>query len=233
MKEIIKGIKAGLPIGLGYFSVAITFGITAILAGLYWWQALLISLLTLTSAGQFASLSVIVNPGRYIELLISQCTINVRYSFMSIALSQKTDSKFKGIFKWLLGFIITDEIFAVAVSQEKVSKKFFFGLGILPYIGWALGTLTGSLLGNVLPDIVMTSLGIAIYAMFIAIIVPPMKEDKSIIIAVIISVVVSCLLYFVPYLSQIPTGIAISISAILGALVCAFLFPVKGDEKHG
>ena len=232
MKDFLKGFKAGLPIGLGYFSVSITFGITAILAGLHWWQALLISLLTLTSAGQLASLSVIVNPGRYIELLISQCTINVRYSFMSVALSQKTDSKFKGIFKWLLGFFITDEIFAVAVSQDKINRKFFFGLGVLPYVGWALGTLLGALLGNILPEVVMLSLGLAIYAMFVAIIVPPMKEDKTIIISVAISIFVSCLLYFIPYLKEIPTGIAISISAILGALICAFLFPVKGDKEN-
>ena len=91
-KEFMSGLKAGFPIGLGYLSVSITFGIMAISAGLHWWQALLISMFTLTSAGQVASLSVIINPGRYFELLLSQCTINVRYSFMSIALSQKTDS---------------------------------------------------------------------------------------------------------------------------------------------
>ena len=96
--DFMRGFKAGFPIGLGYLSVSITFGIMAISAGLHWWQALLISMLTLTSAGQVASLSVIIHPGRYLELLISQSTINVRYCFMSIALSQKTDSKFKGIY---------------------------------------------------------------------------------------------------------------------------------------
>ena len=135
--DFMRGFKAGFPIGLGYLSVSITFGIMAISAGLHWWQALLISMLTLTSAGQVASLSVIIHPGRYLELLISQSTINVRYCFMSIALSQKTDSKFKGIYKWLLGFFITDEIFAVAMTQKKVSRSFFLGLGVLPYFGWA------------------------------------------------------------------------------------------------
>ena len=101
-KEFMSGLKAGFPIGLGYLSVSITFGIMAISAGLHWWQALIISMLTLTSAGQVASLSVIINPGRYLELLISQTTINVRYCFMSIALSQKTDSKFTKLYKLYL-----------------------------------------------------------------------------------------------------------------------------------
>ena len=231
-KEFLRGLKAGFPIGLGYLSVSITFGIMAISAGLHWWQALLISMLTLTSAGQVASLSVIINPGRYLELLISQSTINVRYCFMSIALSQKTDSKFKGIYKWLLGFFITDEIFAVAMTQKKVSRSFFLGLGVLPYVGWAFGTFVGAILGGILPETVMLALGLAIYGMFIAIIVPPMKEDKTIIVAVILSILFSCSFYYLPYLNQIPTGITISICAVVSALICAFLFPVKEETEN-
>lgn len=231
-KEFLRGLKAGFPIGLGYLSVSITFGIMAISAGLHWWQALLISMLTLTSAGQVASLSVIINPGRYLELLISQTTINVRYCFMSIALSQKTDSKFKGIYKWLLGFFITDEIFAVAMTQKKVSRSFFLGLGVLPYVGWAFGTFVGAILGGILPESVMLALGLAIYGMFIAIIVPPMKEDKTIIVAVILSILFSCSFYYLPYLNQIPTGITISICAVVSALICAFLFPVKEETEN-
>lgn len=231
-KPFLRGLKAGIPIGLGYLSVSITFGLMAVAKGLHWWQALLISLLTLTSAGQFASLNIIVNPGRYIEMLVSQCTINVRYCFMSIALSQKTDSKFKGIYKWLLGFFITDEIFAVAMTENKVSRPFFLGLGVFPYLGWALGTLSGAILGSILPESVMLALNIAIYGMFIAIIVPPMLEDKTIIISVLIAALISCILTFVPYLKEIPTGIAISISAVVAALVCAILFPIKGEKAN-
>ena len=231
-KEFMSGLKAGFPIGLGYLSVSITFGIMAVSAGLYWWQALLISMLTLTSAGQVASLSVIINPGRYLELLISQATINVRYCFMSIALSQKTDSKFKGLYKWLLGFFITDEIFAVAMTKKQVSKTFFFGLGVLPYLGWALGTFTGAILGGILPESVMIALGLAIYGMFIAIIVPPMKDDKTIILAVVIASLLSCGFYFLPYLKEVPIGIAISLCAVVAALICAFVFPVKEEQEN-
>ena len=230
--DFFRGVKAGLPIGLGYLSVSITFGIMAISAGLHWWQGLLISLLTLTSAGQVASLSIIINPGRYIELLISQCTINVRYCFMSIALSQKTDSKFTKLYKWLLGFFITDEIFAVAMTEKKVTRSFFLGLGVLPYVGWGLGTLIGTLLGNVLPNSIMLALSLAIYGMFIAIIVPPMKEDKSIIFAVSGAIILSCGFYFLPYLKEVPVGISISVCAVVAALVCAFLFPVKEESAN-
>lgn len=231
--DFLKGLKAGVPIGLGYLSVAITFGIMAVNVGLHWWQALLISLLTLTSAGQVASLNVIINPGRYFELLISQSTINIRYCFMSVALSQKTDSKFKGIFKWLLGFFITDEIFAVAMTRKEVSRLFFLGLGVFPYFGWAIGTLTGGLLGEILPESIMIALGIAIYGMFIAIIVPPMKNDGKILIAVLISIFLSCCFFYIPFFKVVPTGIAISICAVVGAILCAFIFPVKEEKANG
>ena len=136
-----QGVKDGLPIGLGYLSVSFTFGIMAILAGLYWWEAVLISMTCVTSAGQLAGIQVMISPGRYVEMLVSQLTINVRYSFMSISLSQKVTKKFSGIWRWLFGAMITDEIFAVAVSKPVVRRKYFAGLMVVPYIGWTGGTL--------------------------------------------------------------------------------------------
>ena len=225
MNDYKKGLKAGIPIGLGYLSVSFSFGIMAIGAFLSWWQALIISMLTLTSAGQLAGIGIMPYPGRYLEMLIAQSTINIRYSFMSISLSQKTDSKFKSIFKWLFGFFVTDEIFAVAISQEKVSRSYFGGLVTLPYFGWAIGTLIGAVVGNILPEIIMSALCLAMYGMFIAVLVPKAKEDKKVIIAILIAIIVGVLLYYVPILKQIPQGIAISISAVIAALICAFVFP--------
>ena len=184
--EFLKGIKAGIPIGLGYLSVSISFGIMGSSFGLYIWQTLLISMMTLTSAGQLAGINVMINPGMYIDMLICQLTINLRYSFMSISLSQKIDSKFRGIYKWLLAFFITDEIFAVAVSQKKVSRSFFLGLATLPYFGWAIGTLIGAVIGSVLPEFMMNAMSIAMYGMFVAIIVPVVKEDFKTLIVVLI-----------------------------------------------
>ena len=234
MKDYLRGLKLGIPIGLGYLSVSFTFGIMAVSYGFSWYQAVLISMLTLTSAGQLAGIQVMINPGQYITMLISQLTINMRYSFMSVSLSQKLSSEFKGIKRWLLGFFITDEIFAVASQEKEVSPILFLGLSTTPWIGWTLGTLFGSLIGNVLPPIIMNSLCIAIYGMFLAIVIPPAKKSKPIIIVICITAFLSCILYYVPYLKDIPRGISISICAIVSSLIGAFLFPIndKGVNEN-
>ena len=230
MKEsFFRGVKAGIPIGLGYLSVSFTFGIMAVSYGFHWWQALLISMLTVTSAVKFAGIGTMLYPGQYIEMLVSQLTINVRYSFMSISLSQKTDEKFKGIWRWLFGFMMTDEIFAVASTEKEVSRSFFAGLMTTPYLGWSLGTLIGALLGNVLPHRLMSALSLAIYGMFVAIVMPGMKESRAVVMVVLLALGLSSLFYYVPVLSQVSSGLAISICAMVAALAGAALFPVKEE----
>ena len=235
MNSFFRGLKSGIPIGLGYLSVSFTFGIMAVSIGFTWWQALIISMTTVTSAGQFSGINTMVFPGQYIEMLISQLTINVRYSFMSVSLSQKTDSKFKGIYRWLLGFFMTDEIFAVASAEKEVRRSFFFGLSVIPYLGWSLGTLMGALIGSFLPEVLMNSLTIAIYAMFIAIVTPKAKTEKNVLFAVLISVVLSCAFYYLPLLNSISSGLTVSICAILAAVIAALFFPIKseGSENNG
>lgn len=230
MSLYMRGLRFGIPIGLGYLSVSFTFGIMAVSYGLSWWQAVLISMTTVTSAGQFAGIGVMLNPGQYIEMLVSQLTINIRYSFMSLSLSQKVDSRFKGIYRWLLGFMMTDEIFAVASSEENVTRAFFAGLATIPYLGWTLGTLIGALLGNILPHRLMSALSLAIYGMFVAIVVPQMQRRKTVIFVVILALIFSCLFYYVPILNRISSGLSISICAILAAVLGAVLFPIKEEE---
>jgi predicted branched-subunit amino acid permease len=185
---------------------------------------------TVTSAGQFAGIGMMLQPGQYIAMLISQLTINVRYSFMSISLSQKVESRFRGIYRWLLAFFMTDEIFAVASAEEEVKRSFFAGLAVVPYVGWTLGTLFGAVLGNVLPQRLMSALGLAIYGMFVAIVVPEMKRQKPVVWVVMLALVGSCLFRYVPVLSGISSGLAISICALIAAVLGAILFPVE-DEK--
>ena len=120
MKSFNRGLKAGMPIGLGYLSVSFSFGIIAISYGLEWWQAVLISTTTLTSAGQLAGVSLMVNPSLYVDMFLSQITVNIRYSFMSVSLSQKTSKEFRGIRRLIFGFFITDEIFAVASNEKEI-----------------------------------------------------------------------------------------------------------------
>ncbi len=231
--SFLRGLKSGIPIGLGYLSVSFSFGIMAVSKGLHWWQAVIISMVTVTSAGQLAGVGIMINPGQYIEMLISQLTVNVRYSFMAISLSQKTDSKFKGLYRWLLGFFITDEIFAVASNEENVSRSFFTGLSLIPWLGWTMGTLLGALLGNILPDSLMSALCIAIYGMFVAIVAPKAKKSKSLLIVVAIALVLSCIFYYTPLLKEISSGITVSVCAILAAVIGAIVFPVKEEAIDG
>ena len=225
------GVRAGIPIGLGYLSVSFTFGIMAVSYGLYWWQAVLISMLCVTSAGQLAGITVMLSPAHYIEMLISQITINIRYSFMSISLSQKVDSSIRGIFRWLLSFMITDEIFAVAITQKEVSRSFSLGLMTIPYLGWTLGTLSGSLLGSVLPDSLMSAMNIAIYGMFVAIIVPEMKKSRPIVFVVVLSAIMSILFTYMPILKKIPSGLSVSICAIGSSLFGTLFFPMDDTDE--
>lgn len=224
-----RGFRAGIPIGLGYFSVSISFGILAASYGFSWWQAVLISMLTVTSAGQFAGINTMVLPGQYIAMLVSQLTINVRYSMMSVSLSQKVDKTMGKAARWLLGFFITDEIFAVAAAEKELSRPFFVGLAVAPYLGWVAGTLAGALLGNIMPGRLMNALCIALYGMFIAIVVPVAKKEQPVLLVVLLAMVLSCLFTWVPMLSSIPSGISVSLCAIVAAIAGAAAFPVKED----
>ena len=233
MKDFIKGLKGGIPIGLGYLSVSFAFGIMAVSLGFEWWQAVIISMTNLTSAGQLAGIGIMVNPGLYLDMLLSQLTINVRYSFMSVSLSQKVTPEFSGLKRWILGFFMTDEIFAVAYNEKEVSVKFFSGLTVFPYIGWTVGTLLGSILGNILPAIIMNALCLAIYGMFVAIVAPKAKESLSLLLVVGIAITLSCLFYYMPFLSSVSSGLAVCICAIVAAIIGAIFFPIKEENTNG
>ncbi|MBQ3488984.1 MAG: AzlC family ABC transporter permease [Clostridia bacterium] len=232
MQSYIRGLKAGVPIGIGYLSVSFGLGILAVSLGFHVWQAVVVSMLTLTSAGQLSGFHTMCIPGQYMEMLISQMTINVRYSFMSVCLSQKTDSGFKGIYRWLLGFFMTDEIFAVASTEKSVSRSFFFGLTAAPFFGWTIGTLLGALLGDILPERVMSALCIAIYAMFVAIVIPQVREEKSLAVPVLCSVLLSTVFYYFPVLNRISSGISMTVCAVAAAVIGALLFPKKPEEEE-
>ncbi len=231
MSDFKKGFIDGVPIGLGYFPVSFSFGILAVSHGLTWWEAVLISMTNLTSAGQFAGLSIMVALGSFFEMAIAQLIINLRYSLMSISLSQKVDSSISGIFRWLTGFGVTDEIYVIAMRKKgSVGRRYFFGLFSLPYVGWALGTLTGALCGKILPQMMCNALGIALYGMFIAIIVPEMRKNKKILAVVSVAVALSCAFKWIPLLSSISIGFVIIICAIVASAFGAYFFPIAEKE---
>ncbi|MBO5889179.1 MAG: AzlC family ABC transporter permease [Clostridia bacterium] len=229
-----NGLYDGLPIGLGYFSVSIAFGIQASMLGLPIFISIMISMTNLTSAGQLSGILIISAIGTILELIIAQIVINARYFLMSISLSQKLDSSFTLKRKLFLSTFITDEIFAVAiVKPQNLNVKYFYGLIILPYLGWTLGTTLGAVLGNVLPLSIQSALGIMLYAMFIAIIIPPSTKSVSVFLVVLLSAGISCLLYFIPFLqNNISQGIAIIISALVASSIIAYFFPVKMKKEE-
>lgn len=230
--EYRTGVSRGLPVGMGYFSVSFGFGAMAVSQGLKVFDATLISLTNLTSAGQFAGLTVIVAAATLWEMILTQLIINSRYALMSLALSQRMGQSIGLLPRLLIAFFNTDEIFALAMARmEPLTVPFMLGLGTLPIIGWTMGTLCGALAGSVLPASIQAALGVMLYGMFIAIVVPPAKQDKKILAAVILALVFSTLFTIVPLLKQVSAGISIVICTVAAAAICAALYPIPDEEE--
>ena len=228
-----KGLKDGLPICLGYISVSFAFGMMATQGGLPVWVALLISMTNLTSAGQVAGTALILSGGMYIEIAVTTFVINIRYMLMSLSLSQKVDAAMTNLQRWVLSFGVTDEIFAVAMQQKgEINARYFSGLILTPYCGWALGTFLGAAATGILPESLRSALGIAIYGMFIAIIIPPARQDKVVLKVVLAAMLLATLFRYLPLLSEISSGFQIIIIAVAVAAAAAWLRPIKDGEDH-
>lgn len=228
----LYGLKKGLPIALGYLSVSFGFGITAVTQGLSGLEAVLVSMTNLTSAGQVAGVAVISAGGPLIEMLLTQLIINIRYCLMGLALTQKLDSTFTTSHRLLTSFGITDEVFAVGSSEiENIGIKYMYGLITLPYLGWSLGTFLGAFAGEILPETLCAALGIAIYSMFVAIIIPPSKKDRGVLWCILISALLSCIIYYVPVFKGISQGFSIIICAVVTSALMAYFKPVNVKEE--
>ena len=229
--DFLKGMTHGIPIALGYISVSFGFGIAAVRAGLSVAAAVGISASNLTSAGQAAGVEIIAAGGTLIELALSQLVINLRYSLMGLSLSQKLDDSFTVPHRLLASYGITDEIFAVAAAQPgKLKPSYMYGLILISALGWTGGTLLGAVAGQALPQMFTAAMGILLYGMFIAIIIPPSRKSKSVFGAVLIAALISLLFKFV--FTKISVGFAIIISASVAAAVMALIAPVPDDEEE-
>lgn len=230
-EEYTLGIRRGLPVGLGYFSVSFGFGAMAVSKGLSVAQATLISASNLTSAGQFAGLTTIVENSGLWMMILTQLIINSRYALMSLALSQRMGQEIGLLPRLLIAFFNTDEVFALAMAREHgLTAPFLYGLGLLPMVGWVSGTLFGALAGSILPLSIRTALGVMLYGMFIAIIIPPAKKERPVAIAALLALMLSSLFAWVPALQRAPKGTPIVICTVAAAALCAWLFPVE-EEK--
>ena len=231
-ETFIRGVRRGLPVGVGYFSVSFGFGAMAVSQGIKALDAALISITNLTSAGQFAGLTLIVAAASLWEIVLTQLVINSRYGLMSLALSQRLSREVTIPGRMAMAFVNTDEIFALAMTEkEPVSTAFMLGLGSLPVAGWTLGTLSGALAGSVLPQNIRTALGVMLYGMFIAIVVPPAKREKPVLITVILAMILSCLFAWVPVIKTVSPGIAIVVCTVAAAAFCAWKFPIQEEVK--
>jgi len=231
MKEYVAGMKAGMPVCIGYFSVSFGFGTMAVSQGLSVWHAILISVTNLTSAGQFAGLTVITAGAAIIEIILTQLVINSRYALMSLALGQRLGPQVGTGQRMLAAFFNTDEIFALGMSRkDKLTTWFFLGAGTVAALGWTAGTAMGALAGSVLPLSVRTALSVMLYGMFIAIVVPQARQEKPMLCCLVLALVLSCLFAWVPGLNTVSAGLAIVICTVAAAAVCAVLFPVQEEE---
>ena len=229
-KLFMKGVKHGLPIGLGYLSVSFAFGTQCTDSGLTILQALLISMTNLTSAGQLAGLQVMLAGSSLIEMALTQFIINLRYALMGLSLSQKLGPTMNTPRRMFFSFANTDEIFAVASSQpEKLHHHYLYGLMTMPYIGWSLGTLLGAAAGAILPEFVCSALGIAIYGMFIAIVIPPARQEKAVALVALLAIAVSLTFNYLPMLKAVSGGFVVIICAVVAATVGAVFFPIKEE----
>lgn len=235
MKEINsfkKGLVDGMPIFMGYAAISFAFGIFASESGLTVFEALLISMTNVTSAGQLAGVPIIVAGGTLAELAVTQLFINIRYSLMAISLSQKTGKSVRLADRLLFSFVHTDEVFAVASSKNcDVGRRYLYGLIFMPYFGWSAGTFLGAVAGNVLPEAVTSALGIAIYVMLTAIFVPEMKKNKSTALCVVTAVAFNCAFEYIPLLQAVPGGFSLIICAVSAAVIFAVFSPLSVAEE--
>lgn len=225
-----QGFHDGIPICFGYFAVSFTFGIKAGIVGLTAFQAFVMSLCNVTSAGQFAGMDMISYGAAYSEVVLTQLVINIRYCLMSCSLSQKFHADMPFYHRLLIGYGVTDEIFAVSVSRQGfLEPAYSYGVMSSAIPGWAFGTLFGVLFGSLMPAMILSALGIAVYGMFIAVILPAAKHNRVVAGIVLISMAVSYLFTILPGIKNISGGFQIILITFLVAGAAAVLFPVKED----
>ena len=229
-QHFLKGMTHGIPIFLGYLSVSFGFGILAVKSGLSVMEAAAVSLFNLTSAGQAAGVGIIAAGGSLVEMILAQLTINLRYSLMSLSLSQKLDKSFNTPRRLICSYGITDEIFARASTPPGlITPWYMYGMILVSGIGWVLGTILGAAAGSLLPADISDALGLMLYGMFLAIILPPARKEKGVLAAVLTAAGISCIIHFLlPFISA---GFSVIICAVISAVICALLFPRDDEEE--
>lgn len=232
-KDYQNGLRDGVAVALGYFAVSFTFGMASAADGLSILQAVLISLTNVTSAGQFSGLAVIAAGGTYIEIALTQLVINLRYCLMSFSLAQKLNRSAPHWHRYLMAYSVTDEIFALDASLDRaLTPAYHYGITSVAVPGWVLGTLAGAVSGNILPSFVISALGVAIYGMFLAIIIPPARQNRAVLLVVLSAMGLSFLFSILPVLNRITSGFVIIITTVTVASIAAWLKPIEDGRTE-
>ena len=232
-KNFLRGMRAGVPISLGYFAVALSLGMAAAKAGMTAFQATLTSFLINASAGEYIGFTLIAAQASYIEVFVMEAVANARYLLMSCALSQKLSPKATTAQRLLLGYCITDEVFGASISEEGyLDPKFTYGAMMVAVPGWSLGTLCGVLIGSLLPAWLVGALSISLYGMFISVFIPEAKRNKIVAALVAISFAASFAFMKIPLFDGISEGIKIIILTVVISLIAAIIFPVKEESEN-
>ena len=233
----LRGMRDGVPIALGYFAVAFALGIKANAAGITPLESALMSLMNVTSAGEAAAVTMLGLGTTYVELAFTQLVINLRYLLMSCSLSQKLPHGTGILHRLLIGYGVTDEIFGISMAvPEKLTPSYSYGAIAVAVPGWTVGTLLGALLGNILPAAANNALGVALYAMFLAIILPPARGSRVIAGLVAVSMAASAgLSLLVQELNWtgLTEGFRIIILTVVISAVAAVLFPLREEQEEG
>lgn len=226
-------MKAGIPISLGYFAVALSLGMAAAKSGaITAFEATLTSFLINASAGEHIGFTLIAASASYIEVFVMEAVANARYLLMSCALSQKLKPETTTAQRLLLGYCITDEVFGASISVDGYLEPVFtYGAMLVAVPGWSLGTLCGALLGNILPVGLLSALSVSLYGMFISVFIPEAKKNKIVALLVLVSFAASFIFMKLPVFDGISEGIKIIILTVVISLAAALIFPIKEDGE--
>ena len=230
-KVVLEGIRDGIPIGLGYFVVAFSLGIAAKIAGLTPLEGFVASFLNNASAGEYAAFTLMAANASYIEMAVVTLIANARYLLMSTALSQRFSPKTGTLHRVLVGFDVTDELFGIAIARPGMVDPFYsYGAFIPALSGWSTGTALGIVMGNVLPDRAVSALSVALFGMFLAIIIPPARENRVVLGCVIVSFAASLVFSVAPIFASWSTGTRTIVLTVAISSIAALLFPVSDEE---
>ena len=227
--EFTRGISDSAPIALGYFSVSIAFGLHCAVAGVPAWLAGVISATNMSSSGQFGGLAVLAAAGSFVQLALTVALVNLRYVLMSVALSQRLEPGVTTPHRLLIALAVTDEIFALAMQRPRVGFGYYGGLIVLPIAGWTGGTLVGVSAGEVLPDSAQAAASVLLYAMFVAIVVPPASKARPVAAVVALAALVSVGLAIAPPTAALQPGWRIIVATLVASGIGAWLWPVRDD----